>query len=337
MLTERREQLLRCIVDEHVRTAQPVASGAVVRRYGLRVSPATIRNEMARLEEEGYIVQPHTSSGRIPSDRGYRYYVEALMRPRELPLAVQQTIRHQFHQTAGEVAEWAHLAAAVLAARLSYAAVVTAPYAAPPRLRWLHLVSVHDYLALLLVVLQEARVLQHTLALDRTFSQNELSDVAVRLNSLYASRTAAEIRAKQVEHLSLEADALRAALDLMDSVEAESFGEAYLEGLGHMLREPEFAQGDRILDLLDLLEQPNLPKAIPVARAGGRKVTIIIGSEHPHDAMRQCSVVISPYGGSGLRGTISIVGPTRMHYPEAVSMVRYVNSILEELLDAYFS
>lgn len=337
MLTERREQLLRCIVDEYVRTAQPVASGAVVRRYGLPASAATIRNEMARLEEEGYIVQPHTSSGRIPSDRGYRYYVEALMRPRELPLAVQQTIRHQFHQTAGEVTEWAHLAAAVLAARLSYAAVVTAPYAAPPRLRWLHLVSVHDYLALLLVVLQQARVLQHTLALDRAFSQDELSDVAVRLNSLYAGRTAAEIRDKQVEHTPVTGDALRTALDLMDSAEAESFGEAYLEGLAHMLREPEFAQGERILDLLDLLEQPNLPKAIPVARAGGRKVTIIIGSEHPHDAMRQCSVVISPYGGSGLRGTISIVGPTRMHYPKAVSMVRYMNSILEELLDVYFS
>src|SRR3990170_4641577 len=134
MLTDRREQVLRFIVEEHVRTAQPVASGAVVSRYGMPVSPATIRNEMARLEEEGYIVQPHTSAGRIPSDRGYRYYVEALMRPRELPLTVQQTIRHQFHQAAGEVAEWAHLAAAVLAARLSYAAVVTAPHAVRPRL-----------------------------------------------------------------------------------------------------------------------------------------------------------------------------------------------------------
>jgi len=336
MLADRREQLLRFIVEEHVRTAQPVASSAVVSRHGLPVSPATIRNEMARLEEEGYIVQPHTSAGRIPSDRGYRYFVEALMRPRELPLAVQQTIRHQFHQAAAETTEWAHLAAAVLAARLSYAAVVTAPHAARPRLRWLHLVSVHDTMALLLVVLQEARVLQHALTLDRPFRQEELNDVAVRLNSLYAGHTADEIRDKQVEHLSLEADAVRVALDLMDPAEGESFGEAYLEGLPDMLREPEFAQGEHILALLDLLVQPNLPKAIPVPRPGGRKVTVVIGSEHPHDAMRQCSVVISRYGGSGLRGTISVVGPTRMHYPKAVSMVRYMNSIMEELLDAYF-
>jgi heat-inducible transcriptional repressor len=337
MLTERREQLLRSIVEEYVRTAQPVASSAVVSRYSLPVSPATIRNEMARLEEEGYIVQPHTSAGRIPSDKGYRYYVEALMRPRELPVAVQQTIRHQFHQAAGEVTEWAHLAAAVLAARLSYAAVVTAPQAARPRLRRLHLVSVHDTMALLLAILQEASVVQHTLTLERAYSEEELNDVAARLSSLYGGCTADEIRDKQAEHTSVEADAVRLTLDMMDSAEGEWFGDAYLEGLPDMLREPEFAQGESIRALIDLLEHPNLPKAIPLSQAGPHKLTVIIGSEHPQDAMRQCSVVISRYGGPGLRGTISVVGPTRMHYPKAVSMVRYMDSIMEELLEFYLS
>jgi len=337
MLTKRREQLLRFIVDEYVRSAQPVASSAVVRRYGLPVSSATIRNEMARLEEDGYIVQPHTSAGRIPSDRGYRYYVEALMRPQEPPVAVQQTIRHQFHQAAGETAEWAHLAAAVLAARLSYVSVVTAPHAARPRLRRLQLVSVHDFVALLVLVLNETLVLQHTLTLDRQLSQDELNEVAARLNSLYVGRTVDEIRTMQIEHLSLEAQTVRAALDLMESEGAESFGEAYLEGLREMLREPEFAQGERMLALMELLGRPNLAKAIPLARAGHQEVTAIIGSEHPDDAMQQCSVVISRYGGSSsLRGTISVVGPTRMHYPKAVSMVRYISGIMEELLDAYF-
>jgi heat-inducible transcriptional repressor len=351
MLTERREQLLRFIVDEYVRSAQPVASSAVVRRYGLPVSSATIRNEMARLEDEGYIVQPHTSAGRIPSDKGYRYYVEALMRPQEPPAAVQQTIRHQFHQAAGETDEWAHLAAAVLAARLSYVSVVTAPHAAQTRLRSLQLVSVHDFVALLVLVLQETLVLQQTLTLDRPLSQDELADVAARLNSLYAGRTVDEIRAMQMEHRSFEAQTVHAALELMQSEEAESFGEAYLEGLRDMLREPEFAQGDRMLALMDLLGRSNLPKAIPLARAAGHqvapgrgapqarpgKVTAIIGSEHPQDAMHQCSVVISRYGSpSGLRGTISVVGPTRMYYTRAVSMVRYMSSIMDDLLDAYF-
>ena len=343
MLTERREQLLRFIVDEYVRSAQPVASSAVVQRYGLPVSSATIRNEMARLEDEGYIVQPHTSAGRVPSDKGYRYYVEALMRPQEPPAAVQQTIRHQFHQAAGETDEWAHLAAAVLAARLSYVSVVTAPHAAQTRLRSLQLVSVHDFVALLVLVLQETLVLQQTLTLDRPLSQAELAGVAAHLNSLYAGRTVDEIRAMQMEHRSLEALTVHAALDLMESEEAESFGEAYLEGLRDMLLEPEFARGDRMLALMDLLGRSNLDKAIPLARAAGnqpsrpREVTAIIGSEHAQDAMQQCSVVISPYGRlSGLRGAISVVGPTRMHYSRAVSMVRYMSSIMEELLDGYF-
>src|SRR3990172_8302652 len=209
VLTERRERLLRFIVDEYVRTAQPVASNSVVRRTGLPISSATIRNEMARLEDEGYIVQPHTSAGRMPTDKGYRYYVEGLMRPQEPPPAVQQTIRHQFHQASGEAADWAHLAAAVLAARLSYLSVVTAP---PPRLRWLQLVGLHDFVALLVLVLQETLVLQHTLTLDRPLSQDELSEVAARLNSLYAGRTVDEIRSRQVEHLSLAADVVRPAL-----------------------------------------------------------------------------------------------------------------------------
>lgn len=337
MLTDRRQQLLRFIVDGYVRSAQPVASSNVVERYSLPVSSATIRNEMARLEEEGYIVQPHTSAGRIPTDKGYRYYVEALMRPQEPPPAVQKTIRHQFHQAAGEAAEWAQLAAAVLAARLSYVSVVTAPHTERPRLRWLQLVGVQDYVALLVLVLQETLVLQHTLTLDRPAGQDELSEAAARLNSLYAGRSVDEIRAGQVEHLSLEAEAVRAAVELMESEDARSFGEAYLEGLREMLREPEFAQGDRMFALMELMGRANLPKVIPLASIGDQKVSVIIGSEHPHDAMRQCSVVVSRYRGpSGLDGTVSVVGPTRMHYQRAVSMARYVSDIMEELLNAYF-
>ena len=177
-LTDRRQKLLRFIIDEYVTTAQPVGSNALVEKYGLPVSPATIRNEMAALEDEGYIAQPHTSAGRVPTDLGYRYYVEALMREDCVPDDLKQMIRHQFHQAARELEEWARLSAAILAGRLQNAAIVTTPRSPEPRLRWLEIVSVHDYLALLVVVLEEARVLQQTLALDRPFSQEELTGIA---------------------------------------------------------------------------------------------------------------------------------------------------------------
>src|SRR5439155_26430035 len=143
---------------------QPVGSSALVEKYGLPVSPATIRNEMAALEDEGYIAQPHTSAGRVPTELGYRYYVEALMREDRVPDDLKQMIRHQFHRAARELDEWARLSAAILAGRLQNTAVVTTPRSPEPRLRWLEIVRVHDYLALLGVVLAEARVLQPALA-----------------------------------------------------------------------------------------------------------------------------------------------------------------------------
>jgi heat-inducible transcriptional repressor len=338
MLTERRGRLLRFIVDEYVRTAQPVASGAAEKRAGLPVSSATIRNEMARLEDEGYIEQPHTSAGRVPSDRGYRYYVEELMRPHEPPASVQQTIRHQFHQAAAETAEWAHLAASVLAARLNYGALVTAPHVSQPRLRSLQLVSVHDYVALLIVVLEQTLVLQHTLTLDRPYSPEELARVSARLSSLYSGRTADEIRSLQTEHATIEAEAVQATLSLMDAQDSKGFGQPFLEGLRSMLSEPEFAASGTLVRLLDLLAGADAARAIPEARPGEGEFTVVIGSENPDDAMRECSVVVSRYRGpSGLRGAVTVMGPTRMHYTRTVSMVRYVSGLMEELLDAYYS
>jgi len=338
VLTERRQKLLQFIIDEYVTTAQPVGSNAIVEKYGLPVSSATIRNEMAQLEEEGYIAQPHTSAGRVPTDAGYRYYVEALMRSEAIPEELQQTIRHQFHQAARELEEWARLAAAILAGRLQNAAVVTTPHPPEPRLRWLQLVGVHDYLALVVVVLQEARVLQQTLALERPMSQEELTSVARRLNDALAGKNAAEMRAPRVEFTPVENNVVEAAAGLIDSTDEAGVEPSYLDGMRDLLGQPEFIQGERILGLLELLEVRNLSRAIPLQQPNGEAVKIIIGGEHPVDAMRLCTVITTRYlGPAGLRGTLSVVGPTRMHYPRTVSMVRYMSSLMEELLGVYFA
>lgn len=338
MLTERRQKLLQIIIDEYVSTAQPVGSNALVEKYGLAVSSATIRNEMAHLEEEGYIAQPHTSAGRVPTDIGYRYYVEALMREEQVPPELQHTIRHQFHQAARELEEWARLAAAIMAARLNNAAVVTTPHSPRPRLRWLELVGVHDYLALLVVVLQEARVLQQTLALERPFSQEELTSVARKLNDLLAGKTAAQMKALALEASTVETAVIESAATMLKAVEETDAEPSFLEGMRDLLRQPEFTQGDRILGLLEHLEDRNLSRAIPIASEDGGSVRIIIGGEHPVDALRVCSVITAHYTGpAGLRGTLSVVGPTRMHYARAVSTVRYMSSLMAELLGVYFA
>jgi len=336
MLTERRRQLLQYIVDEYVQTAQPVGSNALVEKYKLPVSSATIRNEMAALEEEGYITSPHTSAGRVPTDAGYRYYVETLMSEENFPDDLQQTVRHQFHQAARELEEWAHLAAAILAARVRNAAVVTTPHSPEPRIRWIELVGVHEYLALVIVVLQEARVLQQTLALERPMDQEELTGTARKLNELIGGKSASEIRALTAEMAAAEAAVTEAALQMLDTADQMTLEPSYIEGMRDLLRQPEFNEGDRLLGVMEVLEERNLPKAIPVPELGA--VNIIIGAEHPVNEMRVCSVITTGYTGpSGLRGMLSVVGPTRMHYPRSVAAVRYMSSLMEELLGVYFA
>lgn len=337
MLTERRARILGYIVDEYVNSVQPVGSAAVASKYGLAISPATIRNEMMRLEEEGYIAQPHTSAGRVPSDKGYRYYVEALLPEEALSPPVREMIRHQFHQVAREVEEWARLAASVLARQVENAALVTAPHAQQARLRWLELVRVQELLALLIVVLQGARVCQQTLALQRPLDQGDLSVVARKLNQLLAGLTAREIRQRGLELTPFEMEVAAATAKMLEAEDETSLGPAVLEGLPNTLRQPEFAQGERVLDLLDILEERNRSRAIPIQNIAEEGVTVIIGHEHPEEALRQCSVVVTRYlGPGGVSGVIGVVGPTRMQYARTISMVRHVASLMEELLEVYF-
>jgi heat-inducible transcriptional repressor len=197
---------------------------------------------------------------------------------------------------------------------------------------------VHDYLALLVVVLQEARVLQQTLALEQPLSQDELTGIARRLNGLFDGKTAAQIRSQSLPAVPVEAAIMEAAATLLDTADAQGVEPSFMEGLRELLRQPEFGQGERILGVLELLEDRNISRAIPSPAIRGGGVTIVIGGEHPLDAMRLCSVITTNYAGpAGLRGSLSVVGPTRMHYPRTVSMVRYMSTLMEELLGVYFA
>jgi len=193
MLTERRASLLSFIIQDYVDTALPVGSEYVVRRHRMPFSSATVRLEMARLEEDGYITHPHTSAGRIPSDKGYRYYVEALMEEEKLAWEQQETIRHQFHQAERALEEWFQLAAAVLAQAVRNFAVVTSPRSKEARLRHLQLVALQEFSALCVVVLQEARLHQQVVTLKQAADQETLSGVAARLNARYGGLTLSDL------------------------------------------------------------------------------------------------------------------------------------------------
>jgi len=338
MLTDRRARILELVVREYLDSATPVGSGTIVRKYGLKASPATIRSEMVCLEEEGYLSQPHTSAGRIPSDRGYRHYVESLMVEEKLSDELQRTIRHQFYQVGPALEAWAQLAAAILARSVENLALVTAPHSAHARLHRLELVKAGDVLALLIVVLQEGHLREETLALDRSRSQDDLTRTAHKLSWLFAGLSAGQIQQQAVELSPFEDEVTQAVIRVLQVEDESSYEPAYLDGLRNVLSQPEFSQPQTMLDFLDVLDEHSLPRLIPFHWAVPGRVTTIIGAENPQDAMRQCSLVVARYGRpGGATGALGVLGPTRLPYPRATSMVRYMGSILGELVSLYYS
>jgi|GEM_PF-806401 len=192
-LTARQETILGLTVREYVRSASPVSSRALVDRYGLPVSSATVRNELAYLEETGHLTHPHTSAGRVPTHEGYRYFVERLLGEVELPLRERLTIVHQFHQARHNLEQWMPLAASTLAQAARGAAVVTAPQSDEARYKHLQLISTRGVGVLLVMVLQSGMVKQRMLTLAEPLSQRELAEASERLNQLCAGSTAREI------------------------------------------------------------------------------------------------------------------------------------------------
>lgn len=337
-LSTRQALLLQLIVKEHVRTAGTVASRALVERYDLDFSPATVRNEMARLEDLGYLVQPHTSAGRLPTETGFRYFVEHLMEERALPLAEQRMIAHQFHQARDHIEEWLPLASSVLARAVRGAALVTAPRSARAVYKHLELIATHGRAVLLVLVLQGGAVEQQLLGLNTSMTQGALREAADHLNQVCAGLDAFQIEARLGEGSSLEHDVLRVVLSLMHNAEGGPADAIYHHGLFELLQAPEFADGEfssqnvvRVLEERSLLQAVLAETLTPAVGVGS--VRVLIGGEGRWDELRMCSMILARYGvANHATGALGVVGPVRMAYSRAISAVRFVAHMLGELV-----
>ncbi len=331
VLTQRRASILSHVVNEYITTAQPVSSRALVDRHGLGVSSATIRTELARLEDDGYITHPHTSAGRVPSDRGYRVYVESLMEEVAVGTDEQRTISHQFHQVAG-LEEWLGLAATVLAGAVGNLAVVTRPRRRVAHLRQAQFVHLTDATVLVVAVVDDGRVRQRSVTLAEPTRQEELTRLAERLNAQFAETTAQDVRAAAGTEDSDSARLLGAIAALLE--EHDGVEDTFVHGIQDVLAQPEFSTVDRMLEAVRHLEVYELRRALPapgVISSGGAHV--VIGSENAVSWMQAWSVVVAAYGAhDGASGTVAVVGPSRMEYARAVPRVRYLAALLTEVL-----
>jgi len=330
-LTPRQQLILGLVIREYVSIAQPVGS-KTIQGYGLGVSSATIRNEMAVLEDRGYLTQPHTSAGRVPTDLGYRYFVERLMRESQLPVEEQRTIHHQFHQVGVDLEQWMRLAASVLARTAQSAAVVTSLKTDQCRLRHLELISIQDTLAMLIVVLEGGIVRQQMLSLEEPMNQDMLTQIANRLNDLCVGGTKQKVQSCFRMVGALEQRILAVVVEILKSVDEQVGLHLYRDGLLNILHQPEFTVPESARNVVHLLEDRTLLEGLltEMLEVGG--VQVIIGGEGRWNELSECSLVVSPYGVSGeATGALGVMGPMRMPYSRAISTVRYVAGLLSDL------
>ncbi len=331
-LTERQELILSLIVREYIRQGEPIGSKYLTEKYELGVSPATVRNDMAVLEEYGYITAPHTSAGRVPTQEGYRYFVRRLLGETELPQAEQRTIRHQFHQVRLDVEQWMQLAATVLARTTRGASLVTPPHAVTSRFKHLELISVEGRLVLMVLVLHGGDVRQQMLTLAEPVAQEKLSNVATRLNSACANLTADGVRATVSRMPVLEREVGELAADIMEQADTQPIRTIYRDGLIALMDELDKSLGAQ--QALRVLEEESLLESILHElglEIGG--VQVVIGGEGKWEELSHCSMVLSRYGITGKAvGALGVLGPVRMHYGRAISAVRYMAGLMSDLM-----
>jgi heat-inducible transcriptional repressor len=334
-LTERQERILAMVVRTYIETGKPVGSKALVEDFGLDFSSATVRNDFAALGELGYVAQLHTSAGRIPTERGYRYFVQKLLGEFHLPLHERQMIRHQFHQARLELDQWMRLSAAILARTSGSASFVTAPQARANRFKHLQLIATQGRLVLMVLVLFGGEVKQQMLTLAESLPQNRLSAAADRLNSIFLDMDSDEIAARlSAAHLdTLESEVISLVLDALRRADHRSISDIYRDGLVNILDDEGTRHAIRLLE-----ERTLLASVLAEQEAqGGEGVQVVIGGDGRWEELKDCTMILSRYGVTeSFSGTLAVVGPTRMPYDRNVAAVRYVADLMSGFVYDYF-
>jgi heat-inducible transcriptional repressor len=346
-LDTRSGAILRAVIDEYVNSAAPVSSGSLVAHYPLGVSSATVRNVLAELEAMGLLTHPHTSAGRVPTDAGYRYYVQVLAVDWSLPPVEQRMIRHQFGQVEFVSEQWFRLAASTLATNTGTAGLATTAKPKAVRVRRVDLLSVQDQLALMIVVFREGTTKQILHNLPIPAGQDVLNAVAGLLNVLVVDRTADEIEAaladlpRDEEMTDETAILVRVGDRLVRSMrefDAEVIDDLFSEGLLNVMAAPEFDRSEKVRQVFAALENRAYLGSLvdAVARAGS--VQVFIGHENQPLEMQDVSLILAPYGRIGRAvGVVGVLGPTRMPYPQAIASVQFVSDLMSELVEHLYA
>ncbi|HUY74338.1 MAG TPA: heat-inducible transcriptional repressor HrcA [Candidatus Dormibacteraeota bacterium] len=325
-MENRKQAILRAVVHEFTSSAVPVGSQALQSRYFVSLSSATIRSELAELADQGYLSQPHTSAGRVPTDSGYRYFVDFLMDVEKIPDRVGAFIKEELRNAPADVQGMVEKVAMTAAAVTQNASVASAPQGAQARVKHVDLVSLEPTEVLLILLLEGNLLRQQVVTVAEPASQAQLTRLAARLNGSLAGRGSEEVRRHyDAAALGLEKELLGRVVAVLDIYEKGSEGLVVHDGVRNLVRQPEFAESSRLQQVLEVLEETRYLTLLLRQLIGESDLQIVIGSENASSQLQGCAVVLTTYGPSNrLKGVLGVIGPTRMAYSQTVARLQAV-------------
>ena len=341
-LEDRNRRVLQAVIDSYISSGSPIGSTVLVKRFDFGVSSATVRNIMAELEELGYLTHPHTSAGRIPTDLGYRYYIDSLISiENDTEEILEDHIRQAPALHGDDLNELMEEASRFLATLSHCAGVVVAPSESEANYRHVEFVRLRGRQVLIIFVTVTGLVQNKLIELDESIRQHDLNVFSSYLDDELEHGTLSEIRARLIRKLEedkrvflrLMEETYRASQDVQER-ESEK---VYIEGATQMLDSPEFATVDKMKALLKAFEDKYKLLKLLDRSVSAQGIKVFIGSENPYFEMQGCSMVVGSYkAGPNVVGTLGVIGPTRMHYKQVIQVVDYTSKLLSKLLGERF-
>ena len=340
ILTDRDREVLEAIITDYIQTAEPVGSRTVSKKSIIALSPATIRNVMADLEEMGFLTQPHTSAGRVPTDRAFRFYVDSILEVQKLRLADRGRIEMGFQDEGMDTNEIMKRASSLLSLLSKQTGVILAPRFGSNIFKHIEFIKLREKTILVIIVSKSGEVQNKLIESDEDMSQDELDKYSRYLTEIMGGLNLVEARRKILEEMKKEKvlfdKLMYRALQLSQkALEDEGEGDLYIEGKTNILQSPEFADLEKMRNLLQAFEEKTKIVKLLDKALLAHGIQIFIGGENEFNEMKDCSVIAAPYSRENFTlGTLGIIGPTRMDYPSIIPIVDYTAKIVGKILES---
>ncbi|HHW00502.1 MAG TPA: heat-inducible transcription repressor HrcA [Clostridiaceae bacterium] len=336
LLDDRKQRILQAIIDDYISTAEPVGSRTVARKHELGLSSATIRNEMADLEEMGYLSQPHTSAGRIPSDKGYRFYVDKLMKVRELSADETESLRKAMEVRISEVNQLLKQASSVMSRFTNYTSVAVTPQMKKSVIKAIQTLPIDTGKALVVVVTNAGVIRNSIVKISESILPDTLTRIANFLNDKLSNMTIEKVDKSifnEIEReLVIPGKVVKPILDAVTHcIKQIDCPEVYLDGAINIFNHPEFRDISKAKEFLSVLDEKYVLYSIMDSVSNDRLINVLIGAENKVEEIKDCSLVTTTYSLGGMTiGSIGVIGPTRMEYSKVISSMKFIREKLNQ-------